>query len=106
MQKCNQEKITNSASILEFTIKLCELIECKRYGDPIIVKFGERPEIAGYSLVQLIETSCLTGHFVDNDSSVYIDIFSCNEYDAKLAVEFTVQYFESVDYRYSVLSRK
>ena len=45
------------------------------------------PEAAGYSLVQLIETSAITGHFCDLSGDAYIDIFSCKDFDAELAVE-------------------
>ena len=44
-------------------------------------------EAAGYSLVQLIETSAITGHFCDLSGDAYIDIFSCKDFDVELAVE-------------------
>jgi hypothetical protein len=41
----------------------------KAYGAPVLEHFAEHlPEAAGYSLVQLIETSAITGHFCDLSS--------------------------------------
>jgi S-adenosylmethionine decarboxylase len=60
----------------------------KAYGAPVLEHFAEHlPEAAGYSLVQLIETSAITGHFCDLSSEAYIDIFSCKGFQAELAVE-------------------
>ena len=57
------------------------------YGAPLLEHFAEHlPEAAGYSLVQLIETSAITGHFCDRSGDAYVDIFSC-KFAAELAVE-------------------
>ena len=42
--------------------------------------------ILGLSLVQLIETSAITGHFCDRSGEAYIDILSCKDFEAELAV--------------------
>jgi S-adenosylmethionine/arginine decarboxylase-like enzyme len=44
------------------------------------------PEAAGYSLVQLIETSAVTGHFCDASGDAYLDVFSCKDFDAQVAI--------------------
>jgi S-adenosylmethionine/arginine decarboxylase-like enzyme len=60
----------------------------KAYGAPLLEHFAEHlPEAAGYSLVQLIETSAITRHFCDRSGDAYIDIFSCKDFQAELAVE-------------------
>ena len=49
----------------------------KAYGDPIIEHFATHsPECAGYSLVQLIETSNICAHFSDLTGDVYLDVYS------------------------------
>ena len=59
----------------------------KAYGPPVLEHFAEHlPEAAGYSLVQLIETSAITGHFCGSSGDAYIDIFSCKDFQAELAV--------------------
>jgi hypothetical protein len=43
--------------------------DAKAYGAPVLEHFAEHlPEAAGYSPVQLIETSAITGHFCDLSS--------------------------------------
>lgn len=106
LKVCQSDKIIHKEAIEHYVIALCDLMEVKRYGDPTIVRFGARPEIAGFSLVQLIETSCVTGHFVDSDHSAYIDVFSCNAYDVQAVVDFTRRYFDCQEFSYSILSRK
>jgi hypothetical protein len=32
-------------------------------------------------MYQLIETSNLSGHFVDDTKDIYFDVFSCKQYD-------------------------
>ena len=61
----------------------------------MIVRFGDRPEIAGFSFTQLIETSLVSGHLVDASRCAFIDIFSCAPYSVSLAEEFTRTYFGS-----------
>lgn len=72
----------------KFMIDLVDVIDMKRYGDPIIVKFGESPAVSGFSAIQLIETSNLTGHMVDITNDIYFDIFSCKAYSPEVALEF------------------
>ena len=62
------------------------------YGDPILKHFGTENKL-GYTLVQLIETSNITAHFVEETNDAYLDIFSCKTFDPK-DVEFLVnEYF-------------
>lgn len=76
---CNLN-IQSPNAIREFVADLVHEIDMKAYGDPIIVHFATHdPQKGGYSLVQLIETSAITGHFVDSNGDAYLDIFSCKD---------------------------
>ncbi len=92
---CDLKTISSGEKIKEFIIKLCDdVIKMKRYGEPLIPHFGhENPITAGYSLVQLIETSSVTGHFSEYKKSCYINIFSCAWYDAEKTTQFTQEFF-------------
>ena len=90
---CTLSVITDPASIAWYVEELCGLLGFRRYGDPVIVRFGDRPEIAGFSFTQLIETSLVSGHLVDSSRSVFIDIFSCAPYSTDTAELFTRTYF-------------
>lgn len=102
---CNPNKIRSGESIANYTRELCELIEMKRYGEPQIPFFGEDQRVSGYSLNQFIETSNVTGHFRNENDRIYMDVFSCKEYDPELAVDFTKKYFNGVKSEYLVLNR-
>jgi len=94
LYECNIKVISSRKKIQEYADKLCRLIKMKKYGRALIPYFGEKkPHTKGYSLVQLIETSSITGHFSELFKSAYINIFSCKEYDVLKAREFTKKFF-------------
>lgn len=91
---CN-DYIEDEEMIKEFAKTLVERIEMKAYGEPQVVKFGSDDK-AGYTLVQLIETSNITAHFCDSTHEAYIDVFSCKEFNIE-TVEFTIRdYFNPI----------
>lgn len=94
---CNLKKISSEAVIKKFVIRLCDgIIKMKRYGEPQIPHFGhDDPITAGYSFVQLIETSLVSGHFSEYHKSCYINVFSCAWYDLEKTVAFTQKFFEA-----------
>ena len=95
LHECNPEIIRSAEKIREFTIKLCEKIEVKRFGEPVIVHFGEDERVAGYSLVQLIETSLISAHFANQTNRVYLDVFSCAYYNPTEVAEFAKEFFQA-----------
>ncbi len=94
VKNCDPQIIRNAALIKEYVIQLCTLIDMKRFGDCQVVHFGEDEKVAGFSMVQLIETSLISGHFANATNAAYIDIFSCKPYDADIAAKFTQDYFK------------
>lgn len=93
--KCNHDAITSKEKIKEFVDDLVYKIAMKAYGEPIIEHFATHdPDKAGHSLVQLIETSNISAHFVDKDDSAFVDIFSCKPFDTKVAIDVIKKYFE------------
>jgi S-adenosylmethionine/arginine decarboxylase-like enzyme len=103
---CDPELIRSASAIKEFVIQLCDLIKMKRYGDPVIVHFGEDERVAGYSMTQLIETSLISAHFANQTNNVYLDIFSCKYYEPEKAAEFSKTFFKGKDFNLNVILRK
>ena len=96
LYQCDKEIITSKKKLQEYIDTLCKLIKMKKYGKTLLPYFGEKAAYTkGYSLVQLIETSSVTGHFSDFWSTAYINIFSCKKYDKDLAKKFTKQFFKA-----------
>lgn len=103
---CDKDLITDEHALKNFIVKLCDLIKVSRYGEPLIEHFAKHNiDVAGYTLVQLIETSSITGHFVDINGNAYIDVFSCKEYDPESVVEFSKEYFKAREVIISYIRR-
>ena len=85
---CPKEKIGDGDNILAWVKALVPAIDMVAYGEPILEHFAtHKDETAGYSLVQLIETSNIAAHFAENIGQVYIDIFSCKDFDEAMATK-------------------
>ncbi len=104
---CDPKTIRSKRELAGFARKLCRLIKMKRYGQPLIAHFGHKnPLTSGYSLVQLIETSAVTGHFSEATNSAYLNIFSCQPFDAEGAAEFCREFFKAGRLKRRLLVRR
>ena len=92
LQDCRPETIRDRDHIEAYVIALCKLIGMKRYGACQVVHFGDG-RVAGYSMIQLIETSLISGHFANDTNRAYLDIFSCKGYDPVVVEEFSRKFF-------------
>lgn len=85
---CRHDIVTDPEAIRSFVTDLVEAIDMRAYGEPLLAHFAEHtPEAAGWSVVQLIETSNITGHFCDLSGDAYLDVFSCKPFDPTRATE-------------------
>ena len=90
---CDPDTIRSAERIRQFVVELCDLIEMRRFGETTVVNFGEDERVAGYSMVQLIETSLSSGHFANLTNTVYLDVFSCKPYDPATVADFAKTFF-------------
>lgn len=90
---CDPDTIRDADRIRQFVVRLCELIEMKRFGETLVVHFGEDERVAGYSMVQLIETSLISAHFANQTNTTYLDVFSCKPYDPEVVADFAQEFF-------------
>lgn len=85
---CREDVATDPDALRDFVAALVEAIDMRAYGEPLIAHFAEHePALAGWTLIQLIETSSITAHFVDVTGNAHVDIFSCLRFDPNAAVE-------------------
>lgn len=106
-KNCAKDMIKDKENIAKFVKQLVLDIDMKAYGEPTIQHFAtHKPEAAGYSLVQLIETSSITGHFVDMNGDAYIDIFSCKPFDQEIAKRVVDQFFAPKSVKMTFLNRQ
>ncbi|MBW1721343.1 MAG: S-adenosylmethionine decarboxylase [Deltaproteobacteria bacterium] len=92
---CDPDTIRDAEKIRNYVIELCDLIEMKRFGECQVVHFGKDERVQGYSMVQLIETSLISGHFANLTNAAYIDIFSCKPYEPDEVARFSKDYFKA-----------
>jgi len=62
------------------------------YGEPQVHHFGSGNK-AGYTLVQLIETSNITAHFCEETNDMYLDVFSCKPFSPHMVYGTVQTYF-------------
>ncbi|QSY98698.1 S-adenosylmethionine decarboxylase (plasmid) [Rhizobium bangladeshense] len=71
----------------QFLRDLADYIDMVRFGDAHVHRFGFGIEI-GLSGFQLIETSQVSFHSNDAAGDIYLDVFSCKEFDEDKVVKF------------------
>jgi S-adenosylmethionine/arginine decarboxylase-like enzyme len=102
---CNLNAITDRDNIYNFAKQLVKDIDMVAYGEPQIVKFGSGDK-TGYTLIQLIETSNICAHFVDEYCEVYLDVFSCKPFDPLVVESLASLYFGAKTVRQAFIKRK
>jgi S-adenosylmethionine/arginine decarboxylase-like enzyme len=91
---CDRRAVRDPDAIREFCGDLVSSIGMVAYGEPVLEHFATHlPDAAGYSLVQLIETSAVTGHFCDANGDAYLDVFSCKDFDPEVAIRVVRKHF-------------
>jgi S-adenosylmethionine/arginine decarboxylase-like enzyme len=93
----------NRKSLRIYFKKLCILIKMQRaklvFWDDVGVSEEEKQTLLhtkGTSAVQFILTSNVTIHTLDLMGRVYINIFSCKDFDSKIVEDFSKEYFKGM----------
>lgn len=103
---CN-DGIKDKQNVVAFAKEIVRRIDMKAFGEPIVEHFATHdPNKGGFSLVQLIETSAITGHFVDATGEMYLDIFSCKDIPVDTAIAVVKQYFGPTSVKMHFLTRQ
>lgn len=103
---CPRDRLTNADHLRAWVRDLVDAIRMKAYGEPQLEHFATHSyDAAGYTLLQLIETSNICAHFAENLGQVYIDIFSCKRFDNDVAVQVCRRYFAPEHVEMTVLER-
>ncbi len=111
LHDCDESKFTRD-SITEYFERLCVLIDMQRealhfWDDKGVPEEDKQtsPHTQGTSAVQFILTSSIVIHTLDQLRVVYINIFSCKEYDPIVAEKFSVEWFGATECSARVLDR-
>ncbi len=101
MHECNITLMTKE-HISNYFKEICHLIQMEPVGQPIFwdvegideVELANSPHLQGISALQWIKTSSIVIHAITGMKQIYINIFSCSDFDARLAEGFTIGYFD------------
>ena len=103
--RCSPSKIRNKYVIEHFARALVKKIDMVAYGLPQVEHFGSGNK-GGYTLVQLIETSNITAHFVEETDDIYLDVFSCKPFNPIHVEDLVQQTFNPVSKNRIFLTRQ
>ena len=102
---CSPKMIGCPKVVGGFARSLVKRIDMVPFGDPQVVMFGSGSK-KGYTLVQLIETSNITAHFVEENNSMYLDVFSCKDFDPDVVEEAVKEFFDAKYFNRKVILRQ
>ena len=102
---CNKN-IAIRGQIIQFVKDLVVRIDMQAHGEPIVEYLLEGDPKQGYSLMQLITTSNICGHFMELDGTAYFDVFSCKPFNNKDVIKCVRDYFAPGSIREHFLHRQ
>ncbi len=112
LHNCDRTTFTRK-SIRAYFKKLCSIIDMERgpihWWDDLHTPEAEKetePHLVGTSAVQFIKTSNVTIHTLDLLDRVYLNIFSCKDFNANLAENFSEAWFKGRIVSSGVIGRK
>ncbi len=112
LHHCNPATFSRK-HIRNYFKKICSLIDMERcklcWWDDYGVLPDEQqtePHLKGTTAIQFIKTSNITIHTLDLLKSVYLNIFSCKDFDPEIVKQFTEEWFKGRIVNDHVIERK
>ena len=102
---CSPKMIGSEVVVANFARSLVKRIDMVPFGNQQVVMFGSGSK-KGYTMVQLIETSNITAHFVEENNSMYLDVFSCKDFDPGVVEEAVKEFFDAKYFNSKVILRQ
>jgi len=106
VRSCELSKVQNPEHISSFIKDLVKKIDMIAYGEPQLIHFADHTEKAGWTVIQLIETSSIVGHFLDASGDLYLDVFSCKNFEQSTVRELIKEYFNPHNIHMTFLTRQ
>ena len=84
---CHVPSIQSRENVYNWITGLVRAIDMEPIGEPRIeYTAAEFSDKAGFTAIQVIVTSSIVAHFIDSTGDVYIDVFSCKEFDNSIVI--------------------
>ena len=104
---CDRESIKSVDHVRKFIEVLLNRIDMLPIGEPRIeYTAGEFLDKAGLTAVQIIVTSTIVAHFIDSNGDLYLDVFSCKEFENDVVIATVGEYFKPTKVRANFLTRQ
>ena len=111
LHNCNPLRFTRK-SIRNYFKELCSLIDMEReklcWWDDLHTAEEEKetePHLVGTSAVQFIKTSSIVIHSLDILKKVFINIFSCKDFDEEVVMRLSKEWYRGVSVNKQVIRR-
>lgn len=108
MYNCNKEKLQNYNLVYKLLDELPAMINMHKFSDPmltIIPKMENSFDQGGLTGFVILVESHISIHTFPADLYVSIDIFSCNSFDGKKAVDYIKRLFEAEKIEFNMKRR-
>lgn len=105
-RNCDTILVKDPDYIQKFISELVKLIGMTPFKGPILAHFGPEPCNTGWTVIQLIETSSIVGHFMDKSGDLYLDVFSCKEFDKNIVIDFLKEKFKPKNVKSEFIKRQ
>ena len=106
LNKCNIDKLSDYRFIFNLLNELPEKIGMTKITQPYVFPYnGLVPEDSGITGVVIIAESHISIHTFEQKSYVFIDLFSCKDFDVEFAKNYFINAFESEDVEINVIQR-
>ena len=104
---CDRELIKSVDNVRDFVKELLVRIDMQPIGDTHVeYTAAEFPDKAGLTAVQIIVTSTIVAHFIDSTGDLYLDVFSCKQFDIETVMDTVNEYFKPAKMRPNYLTRQ
>lgn len=104
---CDFVKMSDYKNVETWIKNLVKDIDMQPIGGPRIeYTAAEFPDKAGFTVVQVIVTSSIVAHFVDNLGQIYLDVFSCKQFDPAVVEKSMQEHFGAKKLRKFYLTRQ
>ena len=104
---CNKRKLPSVTLVYDILNKLPEKIGMTKMTLPYVVKWMDKfaSGTEGISGFVMIAESHISIHTFPDQDYVFMDIFSCKQFDAEKAIKYLVNAFEATKHETHILKR-
>ncbi len=92
LHECQHDRLTDPKLLEQFVTEVIKVVDMEAHGPCYVDRFGEG-KIEGYSAIRFIKTSSIAVHLDEVGNRAFIDIFSCKQFDAQKAADYSKEFF-------------